>query len=237
MPRGGARGQAILNVIIERWSRLVQARVESLLEAYEQYEIKFEKSDVEDFINRLNSAHPSILTSFMHYAGERGHGTSTHLDNEFEQINREARQKLLFEITKAELKRKKLKKERKMKKKQTVGLNISGPVVGSSIQVGGKENKAKVTASLNTQFNQTIDQLREAFEESKELDKADKEEALKRIEKLTVLADREENPKGLQKVKRGIETLASIASKARELIGIVGPLIERIKEHWPNIQW
>ena len=208
-------GAAIEKLIVERWSRLVQARIESLLEAYEQFEIRLEAADIESFVDKLNAARPNILASFIHHVGGRG-GGSLQLGYDFEQINMQARQKLFFELTRVELKRKRTKEENKMKKKNDAGVHIGGNVVGSSIQVGGKKNEANVSTVLNTQFNENITQLREAFEQSKELDNVDKEEASKKIDKLTVWATREENPRRLEKVPKGIGTLVGIASKAKD---------------------
>lgn len=235
-PRGGAMGQAIGNLIVERWRKLVQARIESWLEAYEQDEKTLEETDVDEFVSKLNSAIAQIRASLMSHTGRSG-GTSTQFTFQIEQVNRQAGQKLLFEVTKAELKQ----GQKKMKKRKKTGLNITGPVIGSSIQYEGTKNKADVSIVLNTQFNQTINELRQKFEGTKELDKADRAEALKRIDKLIVLANREESPKRLQKVKYLFDTLAGMATKTKELILTVAPLTQEAKEHWPthwpNIQW
>jgi pyrimidine deaminase RibD-like protein len=113
--RSSILNRALTDTIIERWQRLVNLRIECWVETYEQYEIKLEPKDVNDFVEKLNSARQSILTSFIHYDG---HDPATHLLNGFERINSQARLTLLLEQERFELKTTRLKSR---KKKETTG--------------------------------------------------------------------------------------------------------------------
>lgn len=63
MSRSGIRNKAIEDVVIERWQKLVQARIESFLDAYEVFEIRLEEDDVKRFVETLDAARPNIMES------------------------------------------------------------------------------------------------------------------------------------------------------------------------------
>lgn len=111
----GVLGGALINTIMERWQRLVNARIECWVEAYEQYEIKLELDDVKEFVEKLNSARENILSSIRNQVGEN---TSPHVLTKFDSINRAARQTLMLEQKKSELRMKKSKKEVEMATEQ-----------------------------------------------------------------------------------------------------------------------
>src|SRR6185503_18557697 len=56
MARSGIRNKAIEELVIERWRRLVGSRIECWLETYEQFEIKLEEDDVDNFVEKLEAA-------------------------------------------------------------------------------------------------------------------------------------------------------------------------------------
>lgn len=99
-PPGGKRNQRIADVIIERWERLVDARVECLLEAYKLHNEIIERTDIERFFSNLMSGITSVQASFGHYAEVSG--VSRYLSNKLEPINRAARNKLYIALRRAE---------------------------------------------------------------------------------------------------------------------------------------
>lgn len=334
-PRGGGRGQSIATLIIERWRRIVQARMEGLLEAYEQDKKILEEDDVEEFFGKLDSAKPQIIASFMSRAGGPA---SLGLTFKIEQINREAEQKLSFEVTKSELKAtlgggmypdKVYTKENTyeseimrhgtkvevqnapetnpahwhktkalrvgegvfkfvMQDQIEIGANIKiedgrdiwrvvdimdemsrfsgkvghkvfvqrvgrdgnlidhttdarmafyGPTAVGVMQTGGTGNTATGTATVNIELKQDLDRVNEVFQDSDEIDEADKEEASEALDKIATLAGREQSRTVLERIRRLAGTVADIATRGNQLVTVAGPLIQKIHEHFPNIQW
>jgi pyrimidine deaminase RibD-like protein len=105
--QSGILNRALANTILERWQRIVDARIECLVEAYEQHELKLELDDVNDFVRKLESSRESIIASIKNRLGG---DPSASLCNRLDQINRAARQTLLLDQKKLELQTKKLKK-------------------------------------------------------------------------------------------------------------------------------
>lgn len=230
MPRGGARGYAIADAILKRWRMLAEARMDCWLAAYRKFDVKLERADAVEFAReKFEGSRQGILNSFVAHAG--GGIASNHFVNQFEQINRETRAKLLVAVTDLELERheakKRQKEEKKMRKKQGVRINVGRDAVGSVFQTG---DKSKANPSVNIQLNQTLNQLKHLVED---LEKPDRDEALKRIDKLIVAATREPTPSRKEKVKRGFETVLRLGSATADLALKVVPLIQKAKEHWP----
>lgn len=101
--RGGGKNRAIVNVVLERWQRFVDARVEALIETYEQYDEIMEESDVDDFYHKLESARSSILSNCAHH----GVSNAASAMADFDTTNRTARNKLNLAVKRFELNRKK----------------------------------------------------------------------------------------------------------------------------------
>lgn len=106
--QSGVLNRALTDTIIERWRRVVDARIESYLEAYEQYELKLELDDVNNFVGELESSRESIIASIKNRIGDPSASSLHKLD----QINRVARQTLLLEVKKAELRMKNSNKDK-----------------------------------------------------------------------------------------------------------------------------
>ncbi|MEW6126710.1 MAG: deaminase [Acidobacteriota bacterium] len=105
----GVLNQALANTILERWQKIVDARIECLVEAYEQHELKLELDDVNDFGERLESSRENIVVSIKNRIGGDPSASSLH---KLDQINRAARQTLLLEVKKSELRMKSHNKDR-----------------------------------------------------------------------------------------------------------------------------
>jgi len=105
--QSGILNRALANTILERWQRIVDACIECLVEAYEQHEFKLELDDVNDFVRKLESSRESIIASIKNRLGG---DPSASLCNRLDQINRAARQTLLLDQKKLDLRTKKLKK-------------------------------------------------------------------------------------------------------------------------------
>lgn len=235
MPRGGARGKAIADAILSRWRMLAEAKMDCWLAAYRKFGIKLEKADALTFAKeKFDGARESILKSFELQAGG---AAGNHFTSQFEQINRETRLKLLVAVTDLELERKETKKrkkeEKKMRKRQETTINVGRDAIGSSFQTG---KKVRLT-SVNVQLSQTLHQVRDEFNNSTEFKKPDKTEALRQIDKLIVAANKEPTPGRLQKMKKRVDAVLGFASTTAQLIRTIGPLIEKVKEHLPDIQW
>lgn len=117
MPRGGARAYAIADAILKRWRMMAEARMDCWLAAYRRFDIKLEKADAVEFAReKFDGSRHGILNSFVAHAG--GGIASNHFVNQFEQINRETRAKLLVAVTDFELERKEAKKRKKEEKRR-----------------------------------------------------------------------------------------------------------------------
>jgi hypothetical protein len=92
MPRGGVKGKAIADLILERWNRIVDADVDCFLEAYRQFSIRLEQDDIEIFLKRYDSTAGRLSESFRSYAG-RSTGSTT-IPEGVRSIEARARQKL-----------------------------------------------------------------------------------------------------------------------------------------------
>jgi len=229
-PRSGPRNRAAGNVLIKHWENLVNVKLEALAEAYELDNHNFDKDDVERFICRLQSASRVMATARC-----KEHPKDLNLGRilkETEEINRRGRLKLIAIMNRKNLE---TKANRRMKKKETPSVNIrTGP--NSIVQFKGR-NKASLSVMVNAQFDQTINQLRQVFEGSKELDEFDQDDAIDAINRLPPLATKQLTPRVLDRIKETVSKIADIATKSKDIAAIAYPLVEKIKEYWPNISW
>ena len=102
--QGGVKNRRIADVLIERWKRIVDARVECLSEAYELYNGVLEEADVEEFFSNLMSGITPVQASFGQHIGTAG-ADSRYLSHHLEPINRSAGNKLHIALTRMELDR------------------------------------------------------------------------------------------------------------------------------------
>lgn len=329
--RGGAKNQRIADVIIERWRRLVDTRVECLLEAYKLHAEVIDETDVEEFFNDLMAGFPRVQASVGHYAGVSG--ASRYLSNHLEPINRSARSKLYVEVRRAQLERQPGKERgkppmyrprfarendflteldrqgidirvdtqpgvagrqyrakalrvnddaflvskahpiargyqlqylegtdwwevidkeeewsgsnamigylvtvervgedrKRIEKRNESGVVIHGPVTGG-IQVGGTHNVQTVT--VNQQFNESFNRLREAIDGSPELTSYQKEDAIEALNKLPALADAGMSEDVTGRAKDKLEMVKSVISIGKDLAIVAMPYLEALARHW-----
>jgi pyrimidine deaminase RibD-like protein len=104
----GILNRGLAKTILERWRRIVNARIECLVEAYEKYELPLGLDDVNRFVDEyLDSGRKGVFASIKNQTGEK---PSKSLVNEFDQIIKAARQRLLLDSMNSELRFKKVTK-------------------------------------------------------------------------------------------------------------------------------
>ena len=106
---------------------------------------------------------------------------------------------------------------------------IHGPVTGG-VQVGGSHNVQTVT--VNQQFNESFNRLREAIEGSPELTSYQKEDAIEALDKLPALANEERSEGIIKRAKEKLEIVKSVISIGKDLTIVAMPYLEAIARHW-----
>jgi hypothetical protein len=104
-----------------------------------------------------------------------------------------------------------------------------GPVTGG-VQVGGSHNLQTVT--VNQQFNESINRLREAIEGSSELTTYQKEDAIEALCKLPALAKEEPSEGVIKRAREKLELVKSVISIGKDLAIVAMPYLEAIAKHW-----
>jgi hypothetical protein len=222
--QSGIQNREIARVIIERWRKVVEDRIDSRLETYRLQEITFDKADVEDMAEGFESARSGIINCYLYYGD--GTGVANSLITGFEQVNIEARQTLTFEARKAAPKKRRKKKKSVKTIKNTVRADS---ITNSAIGFGGSSPSVSI---WNPQVYKAAMELKKLIKESEELSdhKEDQKRGLKALNKLTTLAAEPKSESVISKQKEKLEVIKSVISIGKDLAIISMPYINLIAE-------
>lgn len=224
--RSGIQNREIARVITERWRKIVEARIDSRLEAYEQHDITFDRADVEDITEECESARTGIFNCYLHYGD--GTGVANTLITGFEDANSEARQRLTFEVRKAALKKR--RKKSMERGKQVKNIVKANSVTNSAISFG--ENSPPSVSIWNPQVLNAATELKKLITDSEELSdrKEDQKRGLKAVNKLITLASEPKSESVISKMKEKLEVVKSVITIGKDLAPIAMPYINLIVE-------